>query len=196
MGACATKPKALDETNQTPEPIPEVVKEETSSNPEQLKKTDDGVETTTKEIIGEEVNSKDGGEDNKGDDGNKRVSLNSLLMESEPGKATVESEKPIETVSIPSVPVIEAVRVEEIPKVEVSVESSITSSTETEKKPESAPVVETVNPITVEAKEEPLKVEPVAVVAVQEPLKDVKVVEKKGEPVAAVEVKGDVAVSK
>ncbi|KAI3921898.1 hypothetical protein MKX01_005587 [Papaver californicum] len=186
MGACATKPKALEETNQ----------EETSSNPEQLKKTNDGVETTTKEIIGEEVNSKDEGEDNKGDDGNKTVSLNSLLMESEPGKATVESEKPTETVSIPSVPVTEAVKVEEIPKVEVSVESCNTSSTETEKKPESAPVVETVNPTTVEAKEEPLKVEPAAVVAVLEPLKDVKVVEKKEEPVAAVEVKGDVAVSK
>ncbi|KAI3915786.1 hypothetical protein MKW92_053377 [Papaver armeniacum] len=176
MGACATKPKDLkDEMNQAPEPIPEVVKEE---NPEQLKKTDDGVETTTKEIIGEEVN---GEEDKKADDGNKTVSLNSLLMESEPGKATVESEKPIETVSVPSVPVIEAVKVEETPKVEV---------------PESAPAVETVNPTTVEAKEEPLKVEPVAVVAVQEPLKDAKVVEKMDEPVAAVEVKGDAAVSK
>ncbi|RZC45907.1 hypothetical protein C5167_038849 [Papaver somniferum] len=168
MGACATKPKDLkDEMNQAPEPIPEVVKEE---NPEQLKKTDDGgVETTTKEII-------DGKEDKKADDGSKTVSLNSLLMKSEPGKATVESEKPTETVSIPSVPVIEAVKVEETSKVEVS-------STETEKKPESAPVV-------VEAKEEPLKVESV------EPLKDAKVVEKKDEPVTAVEVKGDVAVSK
>ncbi|KAI3830961.1 hypothetical protein MKX03_010259 [Papaver bracteatum] len=168
MGACATKPKDLkDEMNQAPEPIPEVVKEE---NPEQLKKTDDGgVETTTKEIIGEE--------DKKADDGNKTVSLNSLLMESEPGKATVESEKPTETVSIPSVPVIEAVKVEETPKVEVSSDTS------------SAPVV-------VEAKEEPLKVEPVAVVAVQEPLKDAKVVEKKDEPVAAVDVKADAIVSK
>ncbi|MCL7028273.1 hypothetical protein MKW94_022277 [Papaver nudicaule] len=190
MGACATKPKELkDEMNQAPEPIPEVVKEETSSNPEQLKKTD-GVETNTKEIVGE-VNPKDGGEeDNKADDGNKTVSLNSLLMESEPGKATVESEKPTETVSIPSVPVVEAVKVEEVPKVEASVESSNTPSTETEKKPESAPVVETVKPT-----EEPLKAEPVAVVAAQEPLKDVKVTEKKDETVA-VEVKGDVAVSK
>ncbi|OUZ99438.1 hypothetical protein BVC80_1801g3 [Macleaya cordata] len=205
MGGCATKPKDLkDEFDKAPEPVPELVKEETSTVSEPKK-----IDGETKEI-GEVKNTStttDGGEvegevskvvdDGEVDEkGNKRKSLNSLLMETEIGKESSENEKPTQTVTIPSEPVKEAVKEVEVPKAEISIESSNTASIETEKKTESAPIVETVKPEisdekkTVEAKEEPVATEK----------KDSDVVITKEEPVSsvpsAVEVKGDVAVTK
>ena len=192
MGGCATKPKDLQaEFDKAPEPVPEVVKEETSTVSEPKK-----IDGDTREIGEVKNTSSDGGEVNKeevGDEkGGKHRSLSSLLVETEIGKATVENEKPI---------LSEPVKEIEVPKAETKTESSEPAFIETEKKIESAPVVETVKPEisvekeTVEAKGESVK-EDVSVTEKKDSVAEIK----KEEPVlpvpSAVEVKGDVAVSK